>query len=88
MGFELDYRSRMRSMTAVNSHLNSIYINNLFRTSLSFHTLTHHHEIILIIPQFDRPISAFDTQHIPHIVEEGERAAEREVAYLKKLLDR
>ncbi|NDJ53788.1 MAG: hypothetical protein GYB68_11970 [Chloroflexi bacterium] len=86
MGFELDYRSRMRSMTAVNAHLNSIYINNLLRKSLAFHTLAHHDEIILIIPEFDRPISTFSTDSIPYIVAQGEMAAEQDMAYLKSLL--
>lgn len=87
MGFELDYRTRMRSLTAVNSHLNSIYINNLLRASFAFHSIAHHHEIILMIPQFDRSISAFDIQHIPYIIQEGVQTAEREVAYLKTLLE-
>ena len=86
MGFELDLRGRMRSMLAVNTHLNNLYINNLLRANLSFHTLVHHHEIILIIPTFDRSITAFDTEQIPHIIEEGERVAEEEVLYLKELL--
>ncbi len=86
MGFELDYRSRMRSLTAVNTHLNSIYINNLLRTSMAFHTIAHHHEIIQLMPQFDRSISAFDVQHIPYIIQQGQQTAERELPYLKTLL--
>jgi hypothetical protein len=29
MGFQLDYRSRFRSMTTVQEQLNSIYMNNI-----------------------------------------------------------
>ncbi len=86
MGFELDYRSRMRSLTAVNAHISSIYINNLLRANLAFHTIAHHHEIIQIIPQFDRSISAFDIQHIPHIIQQGQQAAESVLPYLDRLL--
>ncbi len=87
MGFELSYRSRMRSLMAVNSQLNSIYINNLLRASFAFHALAHHHEIISVLPEFERPIAAFDTQHIPLIIAEGERAAEEHVPYLRSLLE-
>lgn len=86
MGFELEYRPRMRSMTAVNMHLNNIFINTLLRSNQAFYTLAHHHEILLMIPQFDRPISAFETNHIPYIIEQGSRIAEEELPYLKKLI--
>jgi NTE family protein len=36
LGFELTYRSRMRSFNAVQSHLNAIYINNILRATYSF----------------------------------------------------
>jgi len=86
MGFELDYRARMNSLTAVNSQLNNIYTNNLLRTSFAFHNLAHHNEIIPLIPDFDRAISMFDTHEIPYIVEQGARAAEDQMPYLRRLL--
>lgn len=86
MGFELDYRPRIRSLTAANTHLTSIYTNNLLRASFAFHTIAHHHEIIPIIPDFEKRISMSDTHLIPDIIEQGREAAQQEVAYLKRLL--
>ena len=86
MGFELDYRPRIRSLTAANTHLNSIYTNNLLRASFAFHTIAHHSEIIPIIPEFEQRVSMSDTHLIPDIIEKGRVAARREVDYLKKLL--
>jgi NTE family protein len=62
-----------------------VYTNNLFRASFAFHNLAHHDEIVAIVPEFDRPISSFDTQHVPHIIEAGERAAEEHLPYLRRL---
>jgi NTE family protein len=86
MGFELDYRPRIRSLTAANTHLNSIYTNNLLRATIAFHTIAHHHEIISIIPEFEKRISMSDTHLIPYVIEQGRRAAEFQIPYLKKLL--
>lgn len=86
MGFEVDYRPRMNSLAAVNSQINSIYTNNLLRSSFAFHTLAHHDEIIPIMPAFDRPVSMFSTDQIPYIIERGEQAAEEEMPYLRRLL--
>ena len=86
MGFELDYRPRIRSLTAANTHLNSIYTNNLLRATLAFHTIAHHHEIISIIPEFEKRISMSDTHLIPYVIEQGRLAAEFQIPYLKKLL--
>ena len=86
MGFELSVRARVNSLTALNSHLNNIYTNNLLRATFAFHNLAHHNEIIPLIPHFERSISMFDTQLIPHIIEEGERAAEEQLPYLRRLL--
>ena len=48
--------------------------------------LLHHAEIIPILPEFKDRISLFDTDKIPYVIEEGERAAERQVPYLRRLL--
>jgi NTE family protein len=86
MGFELDYRPRIRSLTAANTHLNSMYTNNLLRASFAFQTLAHHHEIIPILPEFEKRVSLSDTHLFPHIIEEGGRATRQEIPYLKELL--
>jgi NTE family protein len=87
MGFELPYRPHMNSLTAVNSHLNNIYTNNLLKSSFAFHNAVHHDEIIPLMPHFERSIGMFDTHLIPEIIAKGERAAEEQIGYLIRLLD-
>lgn len=86
MGFELDYRKRMRSFNAVQSHLNAVYINNILRAKYAFHNLAHHAEIIPILPTFERKIGNFDGAQLPYIIELGEKEAEAHVPYLRSAL--
>ncbi|MDX1664159.1 MAG: patatin-like phospholipase family protein [Candidatus Promineifilaceae bacterium] len=88
MGFELPTRSRLRSFNAVQSHLNALYMNNILKASHAFHNAVHHAEIISLWPDFDRPISAFGTDDLPYIIEEGARTAAQHLPYLKRLLGR
>jgi NTE family protein len=76
----------LNSLAAVNSQISSVYTNNLLRSNFAFHTLAHHDEIIPILPGFDRAIGMFDTHLIPYVIEQGEKAAETELAYLARLL--
>ena len=86
MGFTLDYRSRFRSMTAVQEQLNSIYMNNILTATYSFYNLAHHAEIFPIIPEFSGPLSMFDTEKIPEIIAVGEQAARQQLPYIQRLL--
>jgi NTE family protein len=86
MGFTLDYRARFRSMTAVQEQLNSIYMNNILTATYSFHNLAHHAEIFPIIPEFDGPLSMFDVDKIPAVIERGEQAARKQLPHIKRLL--
>ncbi len=86
MGFPLDYRARFRSMTAVQEQLNSIYMNNILTSTYAFYNLAHHAEIFPIIPEFDTTISMFDIEKIPEVIERGERAARKQLPYIKKML--
>jgi NTE family protein len=86
MGFELPYRSRMRSFNAVQSHLNAVYINNILRATYAFYNLAHHAEIIPILPVFEKEIGNFDTGQLPYIIERGQAEAEAQIPYLKKLM--
>jgi NTE family protein len=87
MGFTLDYRSRFRSMTAVQEHLNSIYMNNILTSTYSFYNLAHHAEIFPIIPEFDGSVSMFDVVKIADVVARGEQAARKQLPHIKKLLE-
>ena len=87
MGFELPYRARLRSMNAVTSHLNAIYMNNILRATYAFYNLVHHTEIITIMPEFARSTSLLETEQLPYIIEQGVAAADEQIPYLRRLLD-
>ena len=86
VGFSLDYRTRLRSMTAVQEHLNSIYMNNILTSTYAFYNLAHHAEIFPIIPEFDGAISMFDVDKIPDVVKRGEQATRAQLPHIKQLL--
>ncbi len=86
MGFESPGSGRIRSALRYAFQLNSIQTNNLLRSSFAFHNLAHHAEIIPILPDFNRAIGLYSTKHIPYVIEEGERAAEAQIPYIKSLL--
>ena len=86
VGFEMPTRKRMNSYTAVTTHFNSLYMNNILKSTFAFYNAVHHAEIIPILPDFERPVGTFDTQQIPYIIEQGEKAADQHIPYLKALL--
>ena len=71
-----------------NFQISSVTSNNLLKTNYAFHNLAHHSEIIPILPEFEYHIKLFDTDKIPYVIEEGERAAEKQLPYIKLLLAR
>ena len=86
VGFEMPTRKRMNSYTAVTTHFNSLYMNNILKSTFAFYNAVHHAEIIPILPDFEKPVGTFDTAQIPYIIERGERAAEEHIPYIKQLL--
>jgi len=86
MGFESPYQEQITSLMRYNYQMSSVTSNNLLKANFAFHNLAHHSEIIPIIPEFKHRIKLFDTDKIPYVIEEGERAAEAQLAYLKELL--
>ncbi|HYT32398.1 MAG TPA: patatin-like phospholipase family protein [Thermoanaerobaculia bacterium] len=86
MGFESPYQSKVTSLLRFAFQLSSITSNNLLRANYSFHNLAHHHEIIPIVPQFKERVGLFDTHKIPYVIEEGERAAQEKLPYIRRLL--
>jgi NTE family protein len=86
MGFESPYQERITSLMRYNFQMSSITSNNLLRTNYAFHNLAHHSEIIPILPEFKHPIKLFDTDKLPYVIEEGERAAEKQLQFIKGLL--
>jgi NTE family protein len=86
MGFESPYQPRVTSLLRFAFQLSSITSNNLLRSNYAFHSMAHHGEVIPIIPRFKERIHLFDTDKIPYVIEEGERAAQEQIPYLKQLL--
>ena len=87
MGFESPYPSKIRSMSRYSLHINSLLTNNLYQANFAFHSAVHHAEIISIFPEFERLIRLFDTDQIPYVIEQGEKAMDEQLAYLKRLLE-
>jgi NTE family protein len=86
MGFESPYQEQITSLMRYNYQMSSVTSNNLLKANFAFHNLAHHSEIIPIIPEFKQRIKLFDTDKLPYVIEEGERAAEAQLPYLKELL--
>lgn len=86
VGFEMPTRKRMNSYTAVTTHFNSIYVNNILKSTFAFYNAVHHAEIIPILPNFEKSVGTFETQQIPYIIQQGEKAAEEHIPYIKQLV--
>jgi len=86
MGFESPYQEQITSLMRYNYQISSVTSNNLLKANYAFHNLAHHSEIIPIMPEFKHRIKLFDTDKIPYVIEEGARAAEEQIPYLKELL--
>lgn len=88
MGFESPYQEQVTSLMRYNFQISSMTSNNLLKTNYSFHNLAHHSEIVPILPEFKHRVKLFDTDKLPYVIEEGERAAEKQLPYIKKMLGR
>jgi NTE family protein len=86
MGFESPYQTRVRSAGRFAFQVSSIMTNNLLRAAFAFHGSAHHGEVIPILPEFGRRVGLFDVAKLPYVIEEGERAAEEQLPYLRRLL--
>lgn len=86
MGFDSPYQEQISSLMRYNFQISSVTSNNLLKTNFAFHNLAHHSEIIPILPEFQYRIKLFDTDKISYVIEEGERAAEKQLPHLKELL--
>lgn len=86
LGFESPYQERVTSLMRYNFQISSVTSNNLLKTNFAFHNLAHHSEIIPILPEFKYRIKLFDSDKLPYVIEEGERAAEAHLPYLRELL--
>jgi len=86
MGFESPYQSRINSLPRFSFQISSIMSNNLLKANFAFHSMAHYSEVILIVPEFKQRVGLFDTEKIPYVIAEGERATEEQIPYLRELL--
>lgn len=87
MGFESPLPSKIKSVSRYAFYINSLMTNNLLHANFAFHNAVHHAEIMSIFPEFERSIRLFDTDQIPYVIEQGEKAMLAQLDYLKRLLD-
>jgi NTE family protein len=87
MGFQSPFPSKIRSVSRYAFHINSLLTNNLYQANFAFHSAVHHAEIITLFPEFERPVRLFDTDQIPYVIEQGEKAMLEQLPYVKRLLE-
>ncbi|MFP5411545.1 MAG: patatin-like phospholipase family protein [Gammaproteobacteria bacterium] len=86
LGFESPFQESVKSAGRFAFQLSAIMSNNLLKSRFAFHSLAHHSEVIAIIPEFRERVRLFDTGKIGYIIDEGQRAAEEQLPYLRQLL--
>jgi len=63
-----------------------ILVNQLLYKQFAFYNLTHHSEIIPIVPEFKGDIGISDVNSVPFIIEQGKKETWKHIAYLRELL--
>jgi NTE family protein len=86
MGFEDPLQPTINSGAALVKQVLAVATNHLLRAQFAFHTLTHHAEVVAVLPDFEQTVGLRDLHLIPYLVRQGERATEKEVPYLRRLL--
>ncbi len=86
VGFESPYQEQVRSFGRFAFQLSAILANNLLKSKLAFHSIAHHSEMIMILPEFKQRVRLFDTAKVPYIVDQGEQATLQQLPYLRELL--
>ena len=86
MGFQSPLPSRIKSVSRYAFYINALMTNNLLNSNFAFHNAVHHAEIISIFPEFERSIRLFDTDQIPYVIEQGEKAMREQLDYVKTLV--
>lgn len=87
VGFESPFQTNVNSAGRFAFQLSAILANNLLKSRLAFHSVAHHSEMIMIMPEFKQRVRLFDTDKVPYIIEEGEQAALQQLPYLHTLLN-
>ncbi len=86
IGFESPDQERINGVGRFAFQISAIMSNNLLKARLAFNSVVHHSELITLIPEFEQRVKLFDIEKIGYIIEEGERAAAKQMPYLKQVL--
>lgn len=86
MGFEDPLQPDIDSGVSLVRQVLAVASNHLMRAQYAFHSMTHHAEVIAVIPDFGKTVGLRDLHLIPELVHQGEVATQREVHYLRRLL--
>jgi NTE family protein len=86
IGFEETLQSNFPTGMSLLMQLVSVMVNHLYSAQYAFTSLSHHAEIVPIIPVFKQKIGLEDLHLIPHLIEQGALATEAEIPYLRRLL--
>lgn len=86
MGFESQMTADVRSLTNAVGRASTIVTNHLLRATFAFYSAAHHAEVLPIMPLLDREVGLTEWEKIPYLIEQGEKAAEEQVPYLRRLL--
>nr|WP_255481863.1 MULTISPECIES: patatin-like phospholipase family protein [Ramlibacter] len=87
VGFENPLELQFHSGMGLVRQVTSLMVNQLLRAQYAFFNLAHDAETVLVMPEFDRPVGLGDVHLVPWLVEQGALAAEREMPYLRRLLE-
>lgn len=86
IGFESSIEQNVTSFGHFASQMFNILINQLMTKKLAFFNLSHHSEIIMIMPKFEERIRVNDVHKVPEIIEKGKIEMQKQLDYLNKLL--
>ena len=87
MGFESPRIHRVSTPMRLALQLTGVMSNNLLRSRFAFHNVSHHSEVIPILPDFQgQRVNILDTSRIPFVIEEGRREAQTHIPYMRRLL--
>jgi NTE family protein len=86
MGFESPMQSRLNSPVRFIFQVSTIMTNNLLRSRFAFTSHAHHSEVIGVMPEFRDRIGLFATERMPRIIEDGARATEAHLPYIRRLM--
>jgi NTE family protein len=86
LGFETPHQQVIDSPLRYALQLSSIMTNSIFKARLAFHNLSHHAELLLLIPQFPQRLGRFEEQQIPATIAAGEAAMAAQLPYLQTMI--